>query len=242
MNSPRFKSIMWGTAAVLVLLALCIKAVSFYSQQVFYYNENTYRLAAENGDQRRYESHHGPAFVAAGSGLERTVTVDGIKAAITALPKNTNTPPKLLDGSYRVVYPGGKSLSLEISNGIPLAYHADGTLESPVRVTFNDGQMPPGTPVWERYPPVTLVIAAFPEFHERPGQPVYFVLGLLALAVGWGLFRYERIQRLSYWISLQWIGTDDPEPSYFHFFMSKVTGIFLMLSSLYLFFKAFDLI
>ncbi|OXM15496.1 hypothetical protein [Paenibacillus herberti] len=204
--------------------------------------EDTYKLAAENGDQRRYTSTFGPAIVVSGSGSERIITLDGkIQVKIVDSPEGIRKPPKMLDRLFLIDYPGDIRFRVELTNDQTLIYDSNGKLYFVFVTAYTNGQPDPSLPVWNRFPPYALIKAAYPELHERRGQPLHFILGLLVLVFGWCEFRYERFQHLSYWLSLRWVGTDNPEPNDTHFFLCKIGGIFMMLFSVYLFFKSFGL-
>src|SRR5690606_28784439 len=90
----------------------------------------------------------------------------------------------------------------------------------------------------ESYHPTDLVVAAYPQYQQQRGMPVLYYLSIVLFIFGWCSFRYEKFQNVMFWVSLKWIWTENPEPSEFFYFMSKIGGILTMLLAFVLFIQS----
>ncbi|REE94647.1 hypothetical protein A8990_101443 [Paenibacillus taihuensis] len=91
----------------------------------------------------------------------------------------------------------------------------------------------------EDYPPSALVSAAYPDYHFKRGMPGFLFLALGLLIFGWCSFRYEAFQDFMFRLFPQRLMYENPEPSDFYYFTSKVGGIVVMIGSIIVAFKAY---
>lgn len=219
---------------VIAGIALAVVIVAFarwyFQVNIFYVDEDIYKLVHDQGHRLTYESSTGPPLQVTHHEADRIVTLENKAYKISPYMKN-NQP------WYQVYYPNGKVFDVERVGHMMRVYDEKGEWVIQFR-TYSGNQrlLSPGE---EIYYPGEFVEAVYPEYHQKQGTPIYYWLGVFLLIVGWCEFRYEKFQTFLFWISLKWIWTENPEPNAFYYFMAKVGGVvamilgsFLILSSL----------
>ncbi|MFC4810229.1 hypothetical protein [Paenibacillus sp. GCM10023250] len=228
LNNP---SILFFAALTAVTFAIALLSHSYFTDRAFYLNQDRYTLQRLQGDLATYRGGSaGPVDVRVISNLERSVRIgtDDYLIAKTSAPA--------LPAAYSVSYPNGHRYSVQDTNGILLSYDAKG--EFVVEIAAYSGGVRIDEPT-ETYLPASLVAAAYPEYHRTPGRPGFLFLALAFMIFGWCSFRYERFQTLLFRLSPSQLLYDNPEPSDFYYFMSKVGGIAVMVGSIWVACQAF---
>ncbi|MFD2329491.1 hypothetical protein ACFSR7_09590 [Cohnella sp. GCM10020058] len=203
----------------------------YFTDRVFYLYEDTYKFAVAQDRLVTYHSSTAaPVQVRTVDELHRTVTIGGQSYAIAdkSVPYSTK---------FRVTYPNGHVYSVEDHNGLLLSYDDKGNMVIAAQMYVNgerikrDGE--------EDFLPVALVSAAYPDYHVKRGLPGFLFLALGLLIFGWCSFRYQALQDFMFRLSPQRLMYENPEPSDFYYFMSKVGGIVVMIGSIFVAFKAY---
>ncbi|QGG57069.1 hypothetical protein [Paenibacillus sp. B01] len=228
----------WIRDAVLglLLLAVCVLAAKHFSARVFELDGTLYKLESAAGETRRYAPVTGSAagaVVAAGSDTERVVTAGGYQFRIEELVAEAGKPPAMADAVFRIAYPGGETYRVEWSQGLLLAYDAEGEFYAGAAAYANGAPVGGGT-VPERFHPAAVLTAAYPDFQESRGQPIPFGLAVLLFVLGWGMLRFERVRRAFYWLSLDWLRREDPDPESGELSYYKLSGIAVMVGGVLL--------
>ncbi|WP_054955152.1 hypothetical protein [Paenibacillus dakarensis] len=215
-------------ASILKILAVFLVGVMtivfarwYFNVYVFYVENDKYRQSGQQEHQLTYESWGGPSLqVNITDTDERTVILEEREYQISRVTHDNQT-------WFYVKYPSGRRFKVEDSSRLIFSYDEKGNPVFPGG-TYSNGQklLSPGE---EYYYPGDFVTAAYPEYHHKQGTPFYYWLGILLIVYGWCAFRYEKFQTLTFWLSLRWIWTQDPEPSDFYYFMAKVGGVITMI-------------
>lgn len=228
MKTPTF---IFFVSVVLVSVLTGVLSKPYFTDRVFYLYEDTYKFA---GEQDRLVTYHSstaaPVQVRIDDELHRTVIIGGQSYAIAdnSVPYSTK---------FRVTYPNGHVYSIEDHNGMLLSYDKKGNIVMAIQM-YVDGEriMEEGE---EDFPPSALVSAAYPDYHVKRGMPGFLFFAIGVLILGWCLFRYRAFQDLLFYLSPQRLMYENPEPSDFYYFMSKVGGIVIMIGSIIFAFKAY---
>ncbi|WP_090975459.1 hypothetical protein [Paenibacillus sp. CF384] len=203
----------------------------YFTDRVFYLYLSTFKFAGEQDSLVTYRSSTaGPVQVRTDDELHRTVIIGGKSYAIAdkSIPYSTK---------YRVTYPNGHVYSVEDNNGYLLGYDDKGNIVMGIEAYANgERNKQEGE---EDYPPSALVSAAYPDYHVKRGVPGFLFLALGLLIFGWCSFRYQAFQDFMFRISPQRLMYENPEPSDFYYFTSKVGGIVVMIGSIVVAFKAY---
>lgn len=226
-NAPKARRI--GKITVIFLLFIAILFLlgyaytHYYSVPVFYLDQAKYTLERTESSKSLYTSSSGPKVLVQDMGDNRLVFLDGKTFSIIY--------EKALSGfAYEVRYPEGTTYRVTRQGDMFLALDEQGDFIPELTMEVNGTRvLSPGE---ERYFPSALVIAAHPEFHDSQGIFGILVLSVTLFIFGWCTFRYEKFQRILFWASLRWIWFEQPEPSDFYFFTSKISGIIIMLGSI----------
>ncbi|WP_296979036.1 hypothetical protein [Thermobacillus sp. ZCTH02-B1] len=213
-------------AATIAVYAVCAVlavwfGVYYFSVKVFELEFRTYRAAEKTGQYIRYASDAGPPVTVRVDRSDRVVTIEGQDYRI----REEQTPGM----GYRVLYPDGSTYKVEEQGSMLLAYDENGELLVGGGMVLDaNGQWIPSEEEEPRYHPTGLVRAAYPKYHETRGYPWLYVAAVLLFAFGWANFRYEKFQRAMFWLSLEWLWVENPEPSEFYFIMTRIFGIVSM--------------
>lgn len=195
-------------------------------------NGLTYKAAEARNGIATYESGKSATPIqVSGEDGHRVVTIAGASYETTRTSAGYTS-------HYDVVYPDGQRFDVEAQPGFYLIRDEHGDFYSDL-MAFANGErvLAEGELL---YSPSAIVIAAYPEYHDKRGEPwkLWAALGLIVF--GWCGFRYRKMQTAAFWLSPKnWIYTENPEPNDFHYFMSKVGGIVVMGFGIYVAFTAF---
>ncbi|GIO36706.1 hypothetical protein J41TS12_15670 [Paenibacillus antibioticophila] len=213
--------------AILVFLGYAY--THYYSVPVFYLDREKFTLDHTENGKSLYTSSSGTKVLVQNAGDNRELSINGKTFSIIH--------EKALSGfPYEVRYPEGTTYRVTRHGDMFLALDEQGEFIPELTVEMNGNRiLSPGE---ERYFPSALVTAAYPEFHNSQGSFGILVLSVALFLFGWCTFRFEKFQRILFWASLRWIWFEQPEPSDFYFFTSKIGGIVIMLGSIVVAFQS----
>ncbi|MFC4779154.1 hypothetical protein ACFO9Q_20370 [Paenibacillus sp. GCM10023252] len=204
---------------------------TYFTERVFYLYEDMYKFAGEQTHLVTYHSSTaGPVQVRTDDELHRTLIIGRQSYAIADISVPYST-------KFSVSYPNGHVYSVEDNNGMLLSYDDKGNIVMTIQTYVNGERIKEEGE--EDFPPSALVSAAYPDYHVNRGMPGFLFLSLGLLIFGWCNFRYQAIQDLMFCLSPQRLMYENPEPSDFYYFMSKVGGIVVMVGSIFIAFKAY---
>lgn len=218
-------------SVLLVSVLTGVLSRPYFTDRVFYLDDDTYKFA---GEQDRLVTYHSstaaPVQVRTDDELHRTLFIGGQSYAVTdkSVPYSTK---------FRVTYPNGHVYSVEDYNGLLLSYDDKGNIVMAIQAYVNGERIKQEGE--EDFPPSALVSAAYPDYHVKRGMPGFLFLALGLLIFGWCSFRHQAFQDLMFRLSPQRLMYENPEPSDFYYFMSKVGGIVVMIGSIFVVFKAY---
>ncbi|MFF2890055.1 hypothetical protein [Paenibacillus sp. NPDC057967] len=219
---------------VFVLLVSVLTGIlsrTYFTDRVFYLYEDTYKFA---GEQDRLITYHsstaGPVQVRTDDELHRTLIIGGQSYAI----EDRSVPYSI---KFRVTYPNGHVYNVEDNNDMLLSYDDKGNIVMAIQLYANGERIKQEGE--EAFPPSALISAAYPDYHVKRGIPGFLFLALGLLIFGLCSFRYQAFQDLMFRLSPQRLMYENPEPSDFYYFMSKVGGIVVMIGSIFVAFKAY---
>lgn len=205
--------------AVSILVGVLSKP--YFAERVFSMNGSKYKLADVEDGIRVYESGESNAPIrVSGDDGHRVVSIEGASYEATRTSAAYTS-------HYDVVYPDGKRYDVEAQRDTYLIRDDKGNYVSDLAV-YSNGQrvLSEGELL---YSPAAIVIAAYPEYHDKRGEPWKLWAALALFVFGWCNFRYRKLQTAAFWLSPRnWIYTENPEPNDFHYFMCKVAGIAAM--------------
>lgn len=226
----------WRLARIIALIVIAGTAiiafgVNYFSVKEFYLNEHKYRVVEEDQQKIRYTSKTGPAFIVKKNGTDRSITLDGEPYLISVRNQGYAR-------TYVVQFPNEKTFKvIEENKYMLMAFDEQDQWVTGFTIYMNNlGQVTRFGE--ERYHPSDLVVAAYPQYQQHRGNPVLYYFSIVLFIFGWSSFRYESFQKAMFWASLKWIWTENPEPSDFYFFMSKISGILMMVLSFALWLKS----
>lgn len=208
-----------------VSLLVVLLSRSYFTEPVFRINEVTYSLSGQQNNVSVYTGKHGSSVRVIVDENQRVVEMDQKPYMITRIPGVTET-------RYTVSYPNGRIYQVSDRSGSLLTFDEHGQFVFDAQIYVGSTRVK--SEGEEEYSPASLVYAAYPEYHHPSGEPGFLFLAAGLMIYGWSSFRYERFQRLLFFLSLKWIWVNDPEPSDFYYFMTKVGGIILMAGSLFI--------
>ncbi|NUU59153.1 hypothetical protein [Paenibacillus agri] len=218
-------------SCVLVLsVIVTILSKPYFTERIFYVDNYKYSFYSDQDNVVTYRSKTNDPIQVKLDHEKRTVTIQHQEYFITKI--NSSPSP-----NYKVIYPNGHKYEVHDASGILLTSDGHGNYVSEASTFVNNQRMPQDGE--EQYSPSTLVTAAYPEYHVTRGAPALLYLALAVLIYGWCSFRYRKFQDILFFLSLRWIWVNDPEPSDFYYFMSKVSGIIVMIGSLWIAVQAF---
>lgn len=209
---------------IVLVAGICIIAfgVRYFSQKEFYFDGHKYRAAGGEQQVIHYASDTGRPFSVQIKGSDRTVVLDGLNYVVSM-------EDRPYEVSYLVKYPNEQTYRI-IDQGVLIAFDEHGQwLPAGIAIHANQGKLT--VEGGQKHDPTELVVAAYPQYHQTRGIPALYVVSWLLFVFGWCSFRYESFQSVLFWASLRWIWTENPEPSEFYFFMSKIGGILIMLAA-----------
>ena len=214
--SPTF---IFFTCVIVLSVVVAVLSRPYFTEPIFYINENKYKFASEQGNQVSYHSKTAAPIQVSIDDQGRTVIINHKEYSIT---KN-NSSYNII---YNVIYPNGRNYEVRDQSGFLLSFDENGASVAEV-FFYVDGQrvIQNGE---EEFTPAMLVTASYPEYHDTPGAPGFLFLALAILIYGWCAYRYEKFQDIMFNLSPQRLWVKDPEPSDFYYFMCKVGGIFCM--------------
>jgi hypothetical protein len=228
MKTPGF---IFFVSVLLVSVLTGVLSKPYFTDRVFYLYEDTYKFGGEQDSLVTYQSSTaGPIQVRTDDVLHRTLIISGQSYMIA----DKSVPYSI---KFRVTYPNGRVYSVEDNNGLLISYDDKGNIVMAIQV-YADGKRIKQEGE-EDFPPSALVRAAYPNYHVKRGMPGYLFLALGLLIFGWCNFRYQAFQDLMFRLSPQRLMYENPEPSDFYYFMSKVGGIVVMIGSIFVAFKAY---
>ncbi|MWV42147.1 hypothetical protein GRF59_00755 [Paenibacillus sp. HJL G12] len=207
---------------MLAAVAIIIFAKSYFSVHVFHVNNHTYRQSAEQSNIITYRANSGPSIAVHAVGQDRKVIINNEEFTIHRTSDS-------ISSKYQVVYPNGKKYEVDDQDRFLLSRDENGEFIPDISMYVNnqrvlqDGE--------ELYFPGELVTAAYPEYHSKRGSLFLFIVSILLLIYGWCGYRFEKFQRFLFFMSLRWVWVNDPEPSDFYYFMSKVGGVLTMIGA-----------
>lgn len=215
-------------AALAFMLALAVwLGNTFFAANTFHLNGMKYTAASESGDGLiRYTSFTGPEVQVRTDTEGKTVTVMNEEFRISE-------PSGEYPISYQVTYPQGHFYRVESSNGMILGYDQNGELVPPISVYADYGFrteriLQEGE---ELYNPTSLVIAAYPQYHTNQGSLILFLLAIAIFIYGYCGLRFQRFQKLMFFLSFHWLWVEEAEPSEFYYLTCKIAGIVFMIGS-----------
>jgi hypothetical protein len=218
-------------SVLLVSILTGVLSKPYFTDRVFYLYEDTYKFAGEQDTLVTYHSSTAdPVQVRTDDELHRTLIIGGQSYAIADKSVSYST-------KFRVTYPNGHVYSVEDNNGMLLSYDDKGNIVMVTQVYVNGERIKQEGE--EDFTPSALVSAAYPDYHVKRGMPGFLFLALGLLIFGWCNFRYQAFQDLMFRLSPQRLMYENPEPSDFYYFMSKVGGIVVMIGSIFVAFKAY---
>lgn len=231
LGSKPFKisSILIITGLVVISVLLISFASSYFSESIFFLNNEKYKKVSEQPSHITYQSSNGPTIEVIPRDDKQVVRINDEDYVITQGNDMTGT-------IYHVSYPNGNEYTVQGQSDLMISYDKNG--EFVPHVSFYVGNERILSEGEELYYPGSLVAAAYSEYHEMQGTPAFYWLAILMFIYGWCGFRYEKFQNFMFLISLKWIWTNDHEPSDFYYFMCKVGGVLTMVAALPVFFKS----
>lgn len=217
-----------------MMIALMIVSVPFlyvyFSERVFYLDSHLYKLHESEDGVKIYRSSSGPEVSVQETDEGKIVTIEGENYVIRELINRDHH--KNLNVS--VIYPDGNWYRVEDGYGHLMTYDRAGEFAPMIKVYVNgERRLRSDEPL---YHPESLVISAYPVYHATRGVPGLTILSYLLLILGWSTFRYEKFQTFLFHLNFYRLWVEDPEPTDFYYFMTKVSGILLMGAAVVLFF------
>jgi len=203
--------------ALLLIGMLSLWVTGYYAQKTFHFDGDDFKLQAEAPDGTRTYQRSGSVekLRVTQEDNRRTVVIGGESYIVDELP------PRGIGPSYRVTYPSGTVYTVEDQGSMLIAKDEKGEWLIGGYISI-DGkrQLAPGE---EYYYPGSIVTAAYEHYHESVGIPFLIIPSLFCLAIGWLELRSERFVLFTFKLSYGlWV--EDPEPTDFYLFMSKVGG------------------
>jgi len=226
-KSPSF---IFFSCVLVVTVITAIRSHSYFTEPVFYIDQHKYVFEREQGSLVTYRSGTAIPVQVRTDSQSYTVIINRMDYVITK-----NTDPYNI--KYNVTYPNGHRYEVQDHSGILLSYDEKGELYFPNLVYIGNQRVKGENE--EVYHPAELVTAAFSEYHDTPGVPGLLFLALGLLIYGWCGYRYRKFQDVLFFLSLQRLWVNDPEPSDFYYFMCQVGGIIVMIGAVFIAFKAF---
>ncbi|MFD2614185.1 hypothetical protein [Paenibacillus gansuensis] len=218
-------------SVLLVSILTGVLSKPYFTDRVFYLYEDTYKFANEQDRLVTYHSSTSdPVQVRTDDELHRTVIIGGQSYGIADKSVTYST-------KYRVTYPNGHVYSVEDNNGMLLGYDDKGNIIMDIQAYSNGERIKQEGE--EDFPPSALVSSAYPSYHVKRGMPGFLFLALGLLIFGWCSFQYQAFQDLMFRLSPQRLNYENPVPSDFYYFTSKVGGIVVMIGSIFVAFKAY---
>ncbi|MEK8127194.1 hypothetical protein WMW72_04630 [Paenibacillus filicis] len=211
---------------VISIVVIAILAKSHFSQSVFDMNDHTYRQAEIQEGQVNYRSAAAPPIYVQIHDPNRDVIINEQRYSVY---RDTSTGRET---TFLVTYPDKQTYKVYEQSGSFLSYDENQGWVSELAMYSNNQRFRSLGDL--DYFPSSLVIAAYPEYHDHPGNPVLFVLAFLLLIYGWCGYRYLKFQNFLFLISLRWVWVNDPEPSDFYYLMCKITGVLTMIGAVVL--------
>lgn len=221
--------------ACVIVVSTLVATLSwpYFTKRVFFVDDATYALNSAQGQTFTYRSSKDgapPIEVRIEDQDRRSVRIGGDSFDITDLHQ-----PYV--AKYEIAYPNARHFTVEDQSGNLIPYDEKGEIYFPLSMYVNGKrQLEEGD---ETYAPSALIAAAYPQYHEKRGLPFVLFVSLALFIYGWCGYRYRKFQDFHFWISLRWIWVEDPEPSDFYYFMSKIGGIATMVIAFFLAFKAY---
>ncbi|MDO3412216.1 hypothetical protein QWJ34_20805 [Saccharibacillus sp. CPCC 101409] len=219
------RRLLW-VLAVLALIAIPL-LIRHFNTEVFYLDNARYKQVSVQGDAITYDSALASAVTVQGGSDGKEVSVEGDTYRISR--KEGGGSSEFL---YTIAYPDGQTFSAESSGDTVWNVDENGEPQWITISAQSGGKTIDGT-YGRYYPPSRIVSAAYPQFHEKAGNPVGFVLFLLLAAFGWCCFYYRGLQNFLFQLSAYRIWVKDPEPNDFYYAMSRVTGIAIVAVSVF---------
>jgi hypothetical protein len=223
-------SVVFFVCVFAVSVAVALLSKPYFTDRVFYINQDMYRLFSQQDEFAEYRSGSGdPVVVRIADERNRTVSIGRESYAVA----NTSAAYSI---SYRVAYPSGHQYDVQDNNRFLVSLDDKGEFVPEIAVYAGSERIDkPAEAVY----PSALVTAAYPVYHFTRGHPGFLFLALAVLVFGWCSFRYERFQTFSFYLSPRRLMYNDPEPSDFYYFMCKVGGLLTMALSIWIASKAF---
>jgi hypothetical protein len=223
----------WVIKAIIVLLIgtlIFVWASSHISERVFHLGNVTYKLSEISGQTTTYQPTRGDEILSVTDHEAHKIVQIDEESYRIELENDT------VDKIYHVTYPSGKLykvVDLYGRGGMLTTYDEHGEMVMDLMIYVDDVRVLQDGE--EKYLPASLVSAAYPIYHVPNGEMAYLILSMVLFVYGWCAFRFEGLQRVMFHISHRlWV--QDPEPTDFYFFMSKVGGCIVMAFAVGLFF------
>lgn len=236
-TSKPFKLSTILTTVVLIAISVLIIsfALSYFSQSVFYVNDEKYKKTIEQPNLITYQSRNGPSIEVIPSNDKQVVRINNEKYTITR-KDDINGP------IFHVNYPNGEKYTVVDHSGTMLSYDENGEMVSFITINAYAGN---GTKLLNNageeeeisYYPGSLVEAAYPAYHVKQGTPPLYWIAVFLLVLGWCWYRYEKVQNFLFYINPRYSWQDD-EPNDFHYFICKFLGILMMVGALPVFLES----
>jgi hypothetical protein len=227
LKSPSF---IFFSCVLVVTVIIAILSHSYFTERVFYINQDKYTFDSEQGKLISYHSGTATPVQVRIEDQERKVLINNMEYAIARI----DSP---FEAKYSVSYPNGRKYEVQDLSGTLISFDEKGVPVSEIFLYANGQRVT--SEGEETYTPATLVTAAYPEYHFTLGAPGFLFLALAGMIYGWCGYRYRKFQDIMFFLSLHWLWVEDPEPSDFYYFMCKLGGIVVMIGAVFIAFKAF---
>ncbi|WP_422660959.1 hypothetical protein ACK8P5_10920 [Paenibacillus sp. EC2-1] len=235
-SKPFKLSTLLTTAVFITVSVLIISfALSYFSQSVFYLNDEKYKKTYEQPNLITYQSRNAPSIEVIPSNDVQVVRINNEDYTITR-KEDINGP------IFHVNYPNDEKYTVVDHSGTMLSYDENGEMVSFITINAYAGN---GTKLLNNageeeeisFYPGSLVEAAYPAYQGKQGtQPLYWIAVFL-LVLGWCWYRYEKVQNFLFYINPRYSWQDD-EPNGFHYFICKFLGILMMVGALPVFLES----
>ena len=224
----KLSTILIITFLVVISVLLISFARSYFSESIFFLNNEKYKKVSEQPSHITYQSSNGPALEVIPRDDKQVVRINDEDYVITESNDTTGI-------IFHVSYPNGNEYTVQGQSDLMLSYDKNGEFVPHVSVyagnerILSDGE--------ELYYPGSFVAAAYREYQEKQGTPPLYWLAVFLLVLGWCEFRYEAFQNFLFIITPRYSWQDD-EPNDFHYFLCKLCGVLTMVAALPVFFKS----
>lgn len=215
--------------SILGLVALVV-VIHHFNSKGFDLDGSRYTSQSVQGDTAFYQARFKPPIEVRRDSSGREIRIKDQTYRITE--GTYSGSEEGVDLVYTVAYPNGSSRQAAVWNGFLV--NLDGRGEPIIMtVSASSTDKPSDANGRSAYTAAQLVAAAYPQFHEKPGNPAIFVALLLLAAFGGCLSRYRRFQDFLFKLRGSGLWVRDPEPSEFYYAMSRFGGMAILVGALF---------